>query len=835
MPLASALMVAIPGAFAQQATETAGLEEIIVTAQKRTEDLQAVPLSIAAFDTQKLEELKVQDFEDYVKYLPNVSYQQLGPGFARIFMRGVSSGDNGNHSGPLPSVGMYLDEQPITTIQGPLDIHIYDVARVETLAGPQGTLYGASSQAGTIRIITNKPDPAEFAAGYGIEGNSVHDGDFGGVLEGFVNMPLNPNMAIRLVGWYQHDAGYIDNVAGSRTFPGMEVLSPGNATFNNAGFPEDDFNEVDTYGGRASLRVDLNDNWTMTPTVMAQEVKADGIFAYDPQQGDFNVSHYYPDDSEDRFWQAALTEEGKIGQFDVVYAGGYLDRNDETDLDYSDYSLFYDALYASYDYDGDGFPAYSDPDGGDIFHADYFRDDAGNLVNPSQYIQGRDAYNMWSHELRLSSPADWRWRFVTGVYYQRQVHDIEQRYLVNDLTTTLEVTGWPDTFWLTEQERTNRDFAIFGETSYDITEDLTATVGARWFKARNALTGFFGFNDDYSSQSGEARCISPPDPVPGGGLQGGPCVNLDKEVTEYDWTPKVSLAYRFDPDRMVYATYAEGFRPPGVNRRDVSEGQSFPPYKSDFLDSYEIGWKTTWLDNTLRVNGALFLQKWDDFQFSFLGENGLTNVTNAGKAEISGVELDLQWAGTENLTVSASMMQLFSPELKEDFCETLDLSGNQRPPPGTTGDPDIDCDPTAFAPDGTQLPLTPEFKANLIGRYRFTVGSYDSYVQGAVVYHGDARSALLPDDERLLDGELDAYTIVDLSAGIEKNNWTAELIISNAFDEEAELGRFTQCDEGICGADYVVNGVAYNGIVYEGVNQPRTIGLRFSQKFGSGV
>jgi outer membrane receptor protein involved in Fe transport len=140
MPLASALMVAIPGAFAQQATETAGLEEIIVTAQKRTEDLQAVPLSIAAFDTQKLEELKVQDFEDYVKYLPNVSYQQLGPGFARIFMRGVSSGDNGNHSGPLPSVGMYLDEQPITTIQGPLDIHIYDVARVETLAGPQGTL-----------------------------------------------------------------------------------------------------------------------------------------------------------------------------------------------------------------------------------------------------------------------------------------------------------------------------------------------------------------------------------------------------------------------------------------------------------------------------------------------------------------------------------------------------------------------------------------------------------------------------------------------------------------------------------------------------------------------
>lgn len=800
MPVASTLIAATP-AYAQQNTDTGGLEEIIVTAQKRTENLQEVPLSIAAFDTAKLEELKVQDFEDYVKYLPNVSYYQLGPGFARVFMRGVSSGDNGNHSGPLPSVGMYLDEQPITTIQGPLDLHIYDIARVESLAGPQGTLYGASSQAGTIRIITNKPDPRSFAAAYDVEGNSVSHGDFGGVLEGFVNVPLSDRAAVRLVGWYRRDPGYIDNVAATRTFPGLEPLSPGNATFSNAAFVEEDFNEVDTWGGRAALRIDLDDNWTVSPTVMAQEQQADGVFSFDPKQGELSVANYYPDDSEDRFWQAALTVEGKIGQFDLVYAGAYLDRNDETRADYSQYSYFYDVYYASIGYN----------------FSSYFTDNNGNYINPSQYIQGRDAYDTWSHEIRLTSPADWRWRFVAGGYYRRQTHDIEQRYKIDDLATAISVTGWPDTIWLTEQERNDRDFAVFGETSYDLSDNLTATIGARWFKARNSLLGFFGFSENYSSRTGEARCIAPPDPVPGGGIQGGPCVNLDKEVTEYDWTPKVNLTYNFDEDRMVYATYSEGFRPGGINRRD------FPPYESDFLDNYEVGWKTTWLDNTLRVNGALFFQKWDDFQFSFLGANGLTNITNAGKAEIPGAELDVEWAASENLTLTVALMQLFSPELKDDFCEDLDVNGD--PLPATS------CDPAAFAPKGTRLPDAPEFKGNVTGRYTFDFGSYNSYVQGTLVYHGDVRPALLPADEQLLDGKLDAYTIVDLSAGIEKDNWSVELIVSNLFDEEADLYRFTQCDEGVCAADYVVGSVSYEGTVYYGVNQPRTIAIRFGQKF----
>jgi len=216
LPVAPMLLAGLPAAFAQT---TGGLEEIIVTAQKREENLQTVPLSIQALGTERLEELRISSFTDYVKFLPSVSFTTIGPGFGLAYFRGVASGENNNHSGPSPSVGMYLDEQPITTIQGSLDVHLYDIARVEALAGPQGTLYGASSQAGTIRIITNKPDPSGFEAGYGLEGNTVSHGGTGYIAEGFVNQPISEKAAIRLVGWVRHDAGYIDNVKATRTFP----------------------------------------------------------------------------------------------------------------------------------------------------------------------------------------------------------------------------------------------------------------------------------------------------------------------------------------------------------------------------------------------------------------------------------------------------------------------------------------------------------------------------------------------------------------------------------------------------------------------------------------
>src|SRR3954470_501470 len=238
--------------------------EIVITAQKREENLQDVPISVQALSTRRLEEANVSNFNDYTKLTPSVSFQTGTPGSANVYIRGVASGGDGNHSGSLPSVGVYLDEQPVTTIGGTVDVHIYDVARIEVLRGPQGTLYGASSEAGTIRIITNKPDKSGFYGGVNGEVNNVAHGGFGGKLEDFINAPLGGSAALRVVGWYQHDAGYIDNVAGTRAF----FPKPGGIVANNAALVKKNFNDVEFAGGRAALGIDLADHWTATATIM---------------------------------------------------------------------------------------------------------------------------------------------------------------------------------------------------------------------------------------------------------------------------------------------------------------------------------------------------------------------------------------------------------------------------------------------------------------------------------------------------------------------------------------------------------------------------------------
>lgn len=774
VPLASTILAYMPLAIAQQQVATGALEEVMVTAQKRSENLQDVPVSITALGMEQLEQYNIDSFTDYVKFLPSVSYQSFGPGFAQVYMRGVASGENGNHSGPLPSVGIYLDEQPITTIQGALDLHIYDIARVEALAGPQGTLYGASSQAGTLRIITNKPDPSGFSAAYDLQGNVIDGGSPGGVAEGYANIPISEHAAIRLVGWYQHDGGYIDNVLGTRTYPTAGI------SINNANRTENNYNDADTYGGRAALKIDLNDNWTVTPAVMGQIQKTNGNFAYDPAVGDNKLTHFYPESTDDRWVQAALTVEGKISNFDVVYAGSYLTRDVDERLDYTDYSYFYDVLY--------GYTLY---------------DNTSALINPSQYIVGKDRYTKQSHELRISSPKENRLRAVVGLFMQRQEHGIEQRYKVDNLADAIEVPGWSDTIWLTEQKRVDRDYAAFGEVSFDLLDNLTATGGVRYYVSDNSLRGFFGYSAAWSplpvpdlgtGGTGEARCFSPES------VNGAPCLNLDKEVKETGFTPKANLTYKYNDDLLFYFTYSKGFRPGGINRRGT-----LPPYKSDFLTSYELGWKTSWAGDTLRFNGALFLSNWDDIQFSYLGQNGLTEIKNANTAEIKGIETSLDWLATDHLTISGGF-SLLNAELTQNYC-------------GTTlpnGDPVTNC-PAPLAPKGTSLPVTPDFKSNLTGRYTFDLAGFDSFLQGSLVYQTSSWADLRLSD-RAAHGKQDGYALFDVSAGMAKNNYWFEIFLDNAFDERAQTYKYDECT--VCGAQtYIVP------------NQPRTVGIKFGQRF----
>ena len=760
-------------------TRQTQLGEVTVTAQKRAENAQAVPISIDVLSTEKLTEMNVNDFNDWVKLLPSVSTSSsqgsYSPGFGQFSMRGVESGSNGNHSGPWPSVSVYLDEEPITTIVGNIDPHIYDIARIEALAGPQGTLYGAGSQSGTIRIITNKPDPTAFSASVSTEVDTVDHGNTGFLTEGYINLPLTQWMALRVVGWAKQDPGYIDNVPGTRTYPTSGITISNADGPGGTGTARKDYNFTDTRGARAALKIDLNDNWTITPSVVGQGAHGLGVNAFDPSVGDLKVTHFFPEDFEDRWIQSALTVQGKIGNFDVVYAVSHLDRSDHYDQDYSDYSFWYDTLY--------GYGA-------------YITDKNGNLIDPSQHIHAADKYRKTSNELRVSSPKDERFRYTVGVFAEQQSHNILQDYLIDNLSPDLSVTGWPNTIWLTRQIRNDNDSAIFGEMSYDFTDRLTGTAGVRFFHTEDSLKGFFGYAAGYSSSQGEAACI------PNTTFLDAPCLEFDKETKDSDHIGRANLTYKLDDDKMIYGTWSQGFRPGGINRRGT-----LPPYQPDFLTNWEFGWKTEWLDHHLRWNGAVFQEDWKDFQFAVVGANGLTEIRNANQAQIRGFESNLTWAATYNLMLTGGIA-IYHSELTANYCGTLDANDN----------PITDCsDP--LAPKGAQLPITPKIKGNITARYTFDAWGNEAYGQIAAFGTGRRRSDLRTLEGGIL-GDLPGYGTVDISAGMKKDKWAFDVYMKNMFDNRGEIANYAECQATVCG-----------GTTYIIPTMPRTIGMRVTRDF----
>jgi outer membrane receptor protein involved in Fe transport len=797
--LGSTMLVTSGAALAQdQAPADNADADIIVTATKRSESLQNVPIAITALGTEKLEQLQVAKFEDYARYLPSVSYQTSGPGNAKVYFRGVASGENANHSTSQPSVGIYLDEQPITTIQGALDVHVYDVARVEALAGPQGTLYGASSEAGTIRIITNKPDTSGFYGAVDVEGNSVTKGGQGYTFESFINAPLSDRIAARVVGWYKKDAGYIDNIPGTYVFPTLAQTDLAAATLTNAPFVEKDYNDTETYGGRAALKIDLDDDWTVTPQIMGQKQKSHGSFAVESGLGDLQVQQFNPESYRDDWYQGALTIEGKIGNFDLTYAGAYLKRKVLTESDYSDYSYFYDALNG---------------------YGQYYKDDAGDLVSPNQRVDAVDRFTKQSHELRISSPADAPVSFIGGVFYQRQGHNIQQNYIIDDISSDIEIPGTIDNIWLTKQKRVDRDYAAFGEVTAKPTEKLTVTFGGRVYKFDNSLVGFFGLNNPGFSSNPDYICTGPVI------VSGSPCTNVNKRIKDTGFLHKINLTYKFTPDVLIYATQSRGYRPGGINRRGT-----IPPYKADFIDNYEVGFKTSWLNNRLRFNGAVYQLNWQDLQLSFLGANGLSEVRNAGRARIRGFETDIYFRPADGLTLTGGMSYT-DAKTTRDFCKFNNSSFDcSIAGPDTNGDGTPDPN-VVLAPKGTRLPVTAKFKANALARYEHDLGGMKAHVQGSLIYEGK-RTSDLRLDERDIKGDLAGYTTFDGSIGLSTSTWSLEVYGVNITDKRAYSTVGTQCTESVCGGgESIFTGQPVAGKLYRTPIQPRTIGVRLGYKF----
>ncbi len=815
MPLASAMLSGGGLAYAADAVDTGDattLEEVVVTATKRSEDLQKVPISLQVLSGEKLEQLQVSDFDDYAKLLPSLSYRSNGPGQTSLFFRGISS-SNGNiplHAGFLPSSGLYLDDVPVTTVAGALDIHIYDMARIEALAGPQGTLYGASSLSGTLRLITNAPDPSGFKAGYDVKGDKWKGGDGGGELEGFVNIPLADHAAIRIVGYAEHDGGYINNVYRQDTFqrysPTGTPVSGGPTglpdgypdydpvTINNANVVQKNFNPVDTAGGRGALKVDLNDQWTVTPMIIGQHQKTSGDFTYDPSFGYLNVADYYRPYNKDDWYQTALTLEGKISNWDINYTGGYFWRQVDNLVDYSQYSIAYDAQAIA---NGTTYTRFIDANG----HL---------LDRPVQYTQNEDKYEKVSHEFRVSSPAEYRLKGTAGVFYQRQSDNIRAGFDIPNLPVYYEVAGQQDVYYLSQMTRTDRDYAAFSELSFDVTDQFKVVGGIREFWVNNTLDGFFGFNDNgYSNHSGEALCLQQGNPIvttPGvytGGLQ--PCNNTNKKVVEHGETHKVSLQYQITPSHMVYFTWSTGFRPGGDNRLPTASA-----YGADTLTNFELGWKTDWFEHRLRANGAVFYEKWFDVQTAVQGQYGITSIVNAGNARVEGLESALEWAATEHLIVSAAATGLWRMETTSVFCEPTKQGVEQS----TCTSDLVDAYP------GTQLPGTPKVKTNATARYTFDVGPYKSYVQGSVNHQSSTTYSL--EATRFYAGDTPSFTTFDLSAGTGLANWHLEGYIDNLFNKQGELGKNSECNDEV---HYCLS----NAHVYP--VRPMQFGIKFGQKF----
>ncbi len=595
------------------------------------------------------------------------------------------------------------------------------------------------------------------------------------------------------MGYYGYDGGYISNVPGTVTY--QRASTAGGAqpiTFNNDALAHNDNNGLTTYGGRAALKFDFADSWSITPQYLYQYSNSKGPFIYDPKVGDLKVTDFRPDSNKDSWYQTALTIQGKLGNIDALYSGGYFRRQVNNRIDYTGYTIGYDQNttygYTAFYTGGPGHP--------------------GPLGNqdPTQYTDNYDTYTKLTNEIRFTSPTDQRFRWILGAFAQHQTDDIRVEFRIDGLPAPYQVTGQGDVYYLSQQDRTDRDTAVFGDVTFDFTDKLKMSAGLRYFWVDNTLFGFFGFNDNGYSSHGEAACFDDAGNfVPSSNATNRPCINTDKRVTDSGETHRVNLTYQIDPDAMVYATYSTGYRPGGNNR--ISFAPAFTP---DKLTNYELGWKTSWAENRVRFNGAIFYEDWKDLQLGIQGESGITSILNVGDAEVKGIEGEFSWLAADHLTLSVSGTYV-DAKTTTRFCEST----------ATLTVTSTCTDDTLVAPSGTKLPVTPDFKGNASARYAFKAGEFDSFVQ-ASVFHQTSTTFSLQAENNLHVGDTPGFSTLDLSAGMGRNNWNLQVFVQNVTDERGQLGKFSQCNDG---AFYCNDHARVYPI------KPQFFGIKFGQNF----
>ena len=848
------------------------LSEVIVTANRREENLQDVPITIQVVTNAALSRLNITTFDDLVSYLPGVTAHGVGPSQNNIYIRGLGTGDYSNQAagsnGSFPNVAIYLDEQSAQLPGRNLDIYAADLERIEVLEGPQGTLFGAGAQAGVLRYITNKPKlnvtEASVSAGYA----STAHGDPSSALQAMLNVPIIPDhLAARAVIYDETRGGYIDNIPAtfarantdrSISYAGGAV--PANSVvINNAAVVAKNINPVTYSGIRIEALYQFNDDWSALISQSYQNMQADGVFAetaadsFGNPQPDLTVQLYNPSKDKDRFENTALTIEGRVAGLRFLYAGAYLVRNVEQLQDYTAYA--HSGFYVDYYQCVNPGPTRA----------------AAKCFTPSSTWRDVERNTHQTQELRLSTPDDWRTRAIGGLFYENYRIQDEGDWFYLTALPDFNPVGPPTGYFSYNGQQVcgclpgaafvpypitlnNPNVRPLGDAFFnDITRGYRqkaayVSVDAELVPHTLTLTGGTRYSSTNTTEvgaiAGSFGCqltADPPNPC----IDHNEFVNLNQLGLDRTYTgfrSRANLSWKTSEDALLYYTWSQGFRAGGFNRfyetpsgsplAKVSNpepwqiqafnhgGWTAPSaYGPDTLVNNEIGWKTRWLDERLQWDGALYQEEWNHVQIGAFDTHVLGNATvNGGNYRVRGLETSVQTRTATGLTLQASVAWNHSELVKEaPFFwadgTPINFSTLQT---SSTG-------PKLANPAGTigsSLSGAPTFQGNVRARYEFALNAYRAFAQIGIMHQSDSLSTtdqLTRDPQgKSVAYELPAFTSYDAALGAGQGGWLVQVYGENLTDTRADLF-----------ANY---SLGYKAVT---VNRPRTIGLRTSYSFGS--
>ena len=726
---------------------SAELEEVVVTARQRAESSQDIPMMVQSISGEDIQKQGITTLEDFSRQVAGLNVTSTTPGVNTIVFRGVSDG-----GGFLvdPTAAVYLDEQPMSQTSYAPDMYPVDLARIEALAGPQSTLYGAASQSGAIRVITNKPDPTAFEANLGGGVSTTKDGGTGYEIDGTVNIPLSDSVAIRLSGFSATDAGYIDNVLGTTIFDNQFGTGLGGQKTNSAAV-DDDVNKVQWMGGRAAIRWLVNDNWTVTASANYQDLEADGYNDYDPSVGDLQAVKFNKEIRTDEWIQTSLVIEGDLGFAQLVSATSYYDR----ELFYANDTQSY-AAYFHYSFG--------------IYYG-YATYDFG--LDPTGYLTNKTEADSFTQELRLSGSTD-RFDWTLGGFWQESEEFWDFYTYVDNYRNSPAFETWSyyypgiaptDAWWNSFQGTDRTDKAVFGEIDVNLFDDrLTVLLGGRWYEVERELS--------YTVERPDARVDRQ---LP------------NRTANDDGFIPKYGLEFNINEDVMLYTVYSEGFRVGGTNRgRGLDLGGPTLPvnYESDILENTEFGLKSTWLDGSVMFNAMYYTMKWKDMQIEVTDPSNQLGslsggeypnipfqivVGNVGDATVKGYDIELVALLGENFEVGFNMTDISEAEVSAaQFYDEPRAIGGQVP--------------SGLEPKQA-LPLFSDLSWYAYAEYSgINMFGGEGLVRLQHSYVGDSLNQLTDSatSPQMSQGD---YEITDLIVSMEIDKWQAQFRVNNLTDE----------------------------------------------------